>query len=88
MTEKDPSLVLAIPEEGIQPKQVRYIDQNTEPILRDSAFPSNSSVLINKEQIDRSLLIKTFTIILIIVIILIFLVWLESIYRPNIARFN
>lgn len=61
-----------------EPRQVRYIDPETEPQFRMSSFPPNSSTLIESEQQDRSLLSKTFIILLLLLILALSLIRIEN----------
>jgi hypothetical protein len=70
--------VFEVPDGGIEPRRVRYIDPVTESQFRKSALPNNSSILISDEQEDRSIFYRTVAIILILIILAICLIRLEN----------
>ena len=73
----DTGRVFNVPDDGIQPREVRYVDQETPARFRTSALSQNNSYLIRAEQEDRSLFAQTMAIVLIIIIIILCIVRLE-----------
>ena len=69
--------VFEVPDNGIQPREVRYVDQETPARFRKSALPPNNSRLINAEQEDRALFAQAMALGLIIIIIVLCIVRLE-----------
>ncbi len=70
--------VFEVPKDGIEPKQVRFIDPETDPQFRKSTFPPNNSEIIIKKNRDTTLLSQFFAALCVVVIILLLLVWLEN----------